>query len=160
MHRTLFTLALSGLLTLGASAALAQDNPPQLPNTNPDRNQDGPASNGSRGRGMRMDSDRQLAHLTRELNLTSDQQDRIKPLLIERQQKMQALFQDQSLAPEDRRRQIRTIAEGTNNSIKSLLNEEKKQKFEAMEERMRHNRREGSPGGPPPPPPDAAQPQL
>ena len=51
------------------------------------------------GRGMRMDPDRQLERLTRELNLTTDQQAQIKPLLVERQQKMQALFQDQSAAP-------------------------------------------------------------
>lgn len=156
MHRKLFTLALTGLLTLGASAILAQDNPPPPP----DQNQAGPPPDGARGRGMRMDPDRQLARLTRELNLSSDQQDKIKPLLVDRQQKMQALFQDQSLAQEDRRRQMRTISEGTNNSIKALLNDDQKQKFDAMQERMRHNRREGGPGGPPPPPPDASQPQL
>jgi len=156
MHKRLFTLALSGLLTLGASAILAQDNPPPPP----DQNQAGPPPDGARGRGMRMDPDRQLARLTRELNLSSDQQDKIKPLLVERQQKMQALFQDQSLAQEDRRRQMRTISEGTNNSIKALLNDDQKQKFDAMQEHMRHNRGEGGPSGPPPPPPDANQPQL
>ena len=155
MHRKLFTLALSGLLTLGTSAILAQDNPPPPP----DQNQAGPPPDGARGRGMRMDPDRQLARLTRELNLSSDQQDKIKPLLVDRQQKMQALFQDQSLAQQDRRRQMRTIAEGTNNSIKALLNDDQKQKFDAMQERMRHSRREGGPGGPPPPPPDASTPQ-
>ena len=155
MHRKLFTLALSGLLTLGTSAILAQDNPPPPP----DQNQAGPPPDGARGRGMRMDPDRQLARLTRELNLSSDQQDKIKPLLVDRQQKMQALFQDQSLAQQDRRRQMRTIAEGTNNSIKALLNDDQKQKFDAMQERMRHSRREGGPGGPTPPPPDASTPQ-
>jgi protein CpxP len=155
MHRKLFALALSGLLTLGTSAILAQDNPPPPP----DQNQAGPPPDGARGRGMRMDPDRQLARLTRELNLSSDQQDKIKPLLVDRQQKMQALFQDQSLAQQDRRRQMRTISEGTNNNIKALLNDDQKQKFDAMQERMRHNRREGGPGGPPPPPPDASTPQ-
>jgi protein CpxP len=155
MHRKLFTLALSGLLTLGTSAILAQDNPPPPP----DQNEAGPPPDGARGRGMRMDPDRQLARLTRELNLSSDQQDKIKPLLVDRQQKMQALFQDQSLAQQDRRRQMRTISEGTNNNIKALLNDDQKQKFDAMQERMRHNRREGGPGGPPPPPPDASTPQ-
>ena len=108
---------------------------------------------------MRMDPDRQLQHLTRMLDLTSDQQDKIKPLLQERQQKMQALFQDQSLAPEDRRTQARTIMEGTNNSIKAVLTDDQKQKFEAMQERMRRNRPMGGPGGPPPPDSSAPQPQ-
>jgi hypothetical protein len=102
-----------------------------------------------------MDPDHQLARLTQELNLTSDQQTQIKPLLVERQQKMQALMQDQSVTPEDRRAQMRSISQGTNNSIKALLTEDQKQKFAAMQERMRRN----MPGGPPPPDGSTAQPQ-
>lgn len=151
MQTKLFTLALGGLLALGSTAiAVAQDTPPPPP----DQNQPGPPADGPRGRGMRMDPDRQLARLTRELNLTADQQSQIKPLLVDRQQKMQALFQDQSVAPEDRRARMRTIMEGTNNSIKAVLNDDQKQKFDAMHERMRRN----GPGGPPPPP-DGSAPQ-
>ena len=156
MNNRYLTLALGGLLTLGSTcAALAQDTPPPPP----DQNQAGPPPQGPGGRGMRMDPDRQLQRLTRELNLTSDQQDKIKPLLAERQQKMQALFQDQSIAPEDRRTQGRTIMEGTNNSIKAILTDDQKQKFDAMQERMRRNRPIGGNGGPPPPPPDGSAPQ-
>lgn len=157
MKTRLLTLALGGLLTVGGPcAALAQDAPPPPP----DQNQAGPPADGPRGRGMRMDPDRQLERLTRELNLTTDQQTQIKPLLVERQQKMQALFQDQSAAPEDRRMQARTIMEGTNNSIKAVLNDDQKQKFQAMQERMRRNRPDGGPAGaPPPPPPDGSAPQ-
>lgn len=151
MQTKIFTLALGSLLALGAtSAAMAQDNPPPPP----DQNQAGQPPEGARGRGMRMDPERQLAHLTRELNLTTDQQAQIKPLLVERQQKMQALFENQSAAPGDRRTQMRTISEGTNNSIKALLNDDQKQKFDAMQQRMRR----GGPGGPPPPS-DGSSPQ-
>ena len=151
MQTRLFTLALGGLLAIGTTAAaLAQDNPPPPA----DQNQAGPQGPG--GRGMRMDPDHQLARLTHELNLTTDQQTQIKPLLVDRQQKMQALMQDQSVAPEDRRAQMRSISEGTNNSIKALLTEDQKQKFAAMQQRMRRN----GPGGPPPPPEGSApQPQ-
>ena len=45
---------------------------------------------------MRMDPDRQLEHMTKELDLSADQQSQIKPVLVDRQQKMQAIFQDQS----------------------------------------------------------------
>ena len=72
---------------------------------------------------------------------------------------MQALIQDQSVAQEDRRTQARTISEGTNNSIKALLTDDQKQKFEAMQENMRRNGPGGGPGGPPPPPPDGSSPQ-
>jgi len=156
MKTRLLSLTLGGLLALGITgAALAQDTPPPPPNSSQDQNQPAPPPEG-RG-GMRMDPARQLERLTRELNLTSDQQEKIKPLLLERQQKMQTLMQDQSVSQEDRRAQMRTIMEGTNNSIKANLNDDQKQKFDAMRQRMRR----GGPGGPPPdgaaPPP---QPQL
>ena len=152
MQTKFLTLALGGLLALGTTAiAVAQDPPPPPA----DQNQAGPPPDGPRGRGMRMDPDRQLARLTRELNLTADQQTQIKPLLVDRQQKMQAVFQDQSGAPEDRRTKMRTISEGTNNSIKAVLNDDQKQKFDAMQQRMRRN----GPGGPPPPDGSAPQPQ-
>jgi hypothetical protein len=100
---------------------------------------------------MRMDPNRQLERLTRELSLTSDQQEKIKPLLLERQQKMQALMQDQSASQEDRRAQMRTIMEGSNNSIKAILTDDQKPKFDAMQQRMRR--------GPSGPPPEGASPQ-
>ena len=142
MQTKLISLALSGMLALGITgAAFAQDNPPPPPN----QDQAGPPQ-GGRG-GMRMDPDHQLARLTSALNLTTDQQSQIKPLLVDRQQKMQALMQNESLSQEDRRTQARTISEGTNNSIKALLTDEQKQKFDAMQANMRR----GGPGGPPPP---------
>jgi len=147
----LFTVALGSLFALGTTAAaLAQDNPPPPPS----QDQAAPPPQGPGGRGMRMDPDRQLAHLTKELSLTTDQQTQIKPLLVERQQKMQALIQDQSVSQEDRHAQMRSISEGTSNSIKALLTEDQKQKFAAMQEHMRH----GGPGGPPPSP-DGSAPQ-
>jgi hypothetical protein len=99
-----------------------------------------------------MDPDRQLQHMTQALNLTADQQSQIKPVLVDRQQKLQALFQDQSLSQDDRRAKSRSIIEDSNSKIKAVLNDEQKQKFDAMQQRMRR----GGPGGPPPgegPPP-------
>ena len=91
MKHKLFAIALGGMLALGAQAALyAQE---QAPATS------GPQQ-GQWGHGHRhmMNPDRQLAHLTKTLNLSADQQSQIKPLLVDRQQKMQALWQDQSLS--------------------------------------------------------------
>ncbi len=153
MQSRLLSLTLGGMLALGITgAALAQDTPPPPP----DQNQAGPPPEGRGGRGMRMDPNRQLERMTRELNLTSDQQEKIKPLLLERQQKMQALMQDQSVSQEDRRAQMRTIMEGSNNSVKAILTDDQKQKFEAMQQQRR---RHGGPGGPPPDG-GAPQPQL
>ncbi len=150
MQSRLLSLTLGGMLALGfTGAAFAQDTPPPPP---PTQSQAGPPP---QGRGMRMDPNRQLERLTQELSLTSDQQEKIKPLLLDRQQKMQALMQNQSLSQEDRRAQMRTIMEGSNNSIKANLSDDQKQKFDAMQQqRMRR----GGPGGPGGPPPEGAAP--
>jgi periplasmic protein CpxP/Spy len=160
MQNRLLTLALGGLLTMGSSCALlAQDTTPPPQNSGQDQNQAGSPADAPHARGMRMDPDRQLQRLTGELNLTSDQQTQIKPLLVERQQKMQALFEDQSIAAEDRRTQARSIMERTRESIKAVLTEDQKQKFDAMQERMHHNGPSGGSGATPPPVPDATSPQ-
>ena len=92
-----------------------------------------------------MNPDRQLEHMTRELGLSADQQNQIRPLLVDRQQKMQALFQDQSIAQQDRRAKMQTIRQDTQAKIEAVLNDQQKQKFESMQER---DRRGGPQGGP------------
>lgn len=133
MRTTLLAFTLSGMLISGA-CAYAEDQ------------DSSPPAQGQRGHGPhRMDPDRQLQHLTREPNLSSEQQSQIKPLLVDQQQKMQALFQDQSVAQEDRQAKAKSITEDTHNKIEALLTDEQKQKFAAMRQRMRNGG-----GGPPP----------
>jgi periplasmic protein CpxP/Spy len=150
MRSRLFTLALGGALTLGVcGAAIAQEPAPPPP----DQGQGGPGGPGGPGGGMRrMDPNRQLEHMTKQLDLTADQQNQIKPVLMDRQQKLQALFQDQSVSQDDRRAKARAINEESNSKIQAVLNDQQKQKFAEMQQRMRR----GGPGGPPPgeaPPP-------
>jgi periplasmic protein CpxP/Spy len=133
MHNRLICLSLGGLLAIGAAGtAMAQDN------AAPGQQQ------GQTGRGpMRMNPDRQLERMTRELALTADQQNQIKPLLVDRQQKMEATFQDQSLSEQDRRAKMQSIRQESQGKIEAVLNDQQKQKFEAMEERPRNRRGPG-----------------
>jgi Spy/CpxP family protein refolding chaperone len=139
MRSQFFTLALGGALALGvSSAALAQDNAAQPPSQ--------PQDQGQPGRGpMRMDPDRQLERMTRELSLTADQQSQIKPLLVDREQKIGAAFQDQSLSREDRRSKMQAIRQDSQTKIEAVLNDQQKQKFEAMQQER--GRRGGWQGG-------------
>src|ERR1700752_5067270 len=115
MRNRLFTLALGGALTLGLSGAALAQEPTSPP---PDQAQHG--ASGPR----HMDPDRQLQHMTQALNLTADQQSQIKPLLVDRQQKLQALFQDQSISQDDRRTKARSIVEDENSKIEAVLNDQ------------------------------------
>ena len=136
MRNRLFTLALCGLLTLRVSgAATAQDNAAPAAATGQEQ---------GRGPG-RMNPDRQLEHMTRELGLSADQQTQITPLLVDRQQKMEAIFQDQSIAQADRRARMQSIRQESQSKIEAVLNDQQKQKFAAMQE---HNRRGGPEGAP------------
>ncbi len=137
-------LAFSAVLVLSA-AAMGQTTDNSAPP--PPQQQQGPAGQSPR----RMDPARQLKMLTRRLNLSDDQRAQIKPLLEERRQKMQALFQDQSLSRDQVRAQMRTIHEETRGKIEAVLNDQQKQQYEAMDQ-ARMNRR----NNPPPPPPNAA----
>jgi len=142
MRRTTITLALAVLLALNAApAARAQYG-------------DSGQNSGQGGQGHqrhRMDPDAQLQRMTQQLALSSDQQNQIRPILVDRQQKMQALWQNQSLSQEDRRSQMMSIRQDSNAKIEAVLSDSQKQKFEAMQERRgRHRGGQGDEGEPQP----------
>lgn len=153
MRSQLFPIALAGMLALGTSgAAVAQDNTAPTAGNTQSLAQDQPTQPSARGP-MRMDPDRQLEHMTRMLSLSADQQSQIKPLLVDRQQKMQAVFQDQSLRNQDRRARMQSIRQESQTKIEAVLNDQQKQTFESMQqERGRGRRWQGGPpeGAPPP----------
>ncbi len=137
MRKTTITFALAGLLALGAApAARAQYS---------DNGQG--AGQGWQGH-RRMDPDAQLQQMTKQLGLSADQQNQIRPILVDRQQKMQALWQNQSLTQEDRRSQMRSIQQDSSTKIEALLTDQQKQKFEAMQERHARHRWHGGEGEP------------
>jgi periplasmic protein CpxP/Spy len=139
MKNKLFAIALGGMLALGAQAALyAQEQAPAA-----DGPQQGQAEPGHR---RMMDPDKQLEHLTKTLNLSADQQAQIKPLLVDRQQKMQALWQDQTLSRQDRRAKAHAIQQDTRTKLEATLNDQQKQQFEAQQAKMQE-RREQRMGG-------------
>jgi len=144
MRNKLVAIALGGMLALGAQAALfAQDQtqatPPQ------EQGQQGQWGHGH-GR-HRMDPEHQLQHLTKALDLTADQQAQIRPILTDRQQKMQALWQDQTLSRQDRRTKAQAIQQDTTTRLEATLNDQQKQKFEEMRAKMEARRQQRMSGG-------------
>jgi protein CpxP len=145
MKKTLCTIALTGLLGLGMTA-FAQDQ-----STTP------PPMHGPHG--QMMSPDKQLEHLTKTLNLTSDQQAQIKPILENQQQQMMQLHQDQSLSRDDKMAKAKSLHDDTTGKIKAVLNDEQKQKYEAMQQRMQERMQQRTQGGAAAEPPAQPQPQ-
>ncbi|HEY6250857.1 MAG TPA: hypothetical protein VI685_12930 [Candidatus Angelobacter sp.] len=77
----------------------------------------------------------QLKDLTAKLNLSDDQQSKIKSVLEDQQQQMQAEKTDNSLSREDRLSNVRRIRHTANSKIRDLLNDEQKVKFDQMQKR-------------------------
>jgi len=136
MRNKFCTLALTGFLTLGfaGGAAFAQDQtqtaPPESNNTNM-----APMHHQHR----RMNSDRQLKRMTKQLDLSADQQTQIKPILDSRNEQMQQLRQDKTTSREDRREKMQGIQQDTNQKIEAVLNDTQKQKFEADQAKMKEH---------------------
>ena len=138
-----FPLLFATMLTLAiAGPAAAQDNAETQPPT--------------RGHAQRAHSpqsiDRKLAQLTKDLELTKDQQQQVRPLLQEHYDKIQALLDKnpsssrQELAP-----RIHAISEETHHKIHALLTDHQKELENAMRQHGHHG--EEDKGSSPPAPP-------
>jgi periplasmic protein CpxP/Spy len=135
------TLAYGVMLMLGiAGAATAQDNGAQQPSARQQlQHIHTPQS-----------IDQELAHLTKDLELTSEQQQQVRPLLAEHHDKIQALLDKnptasrQELGP-----QIHAISDETHGKIHALLTDHQKELEKAMQQRE-HNGGENRRSIPPP----------
>jgi protein CpxP len=111
------------------------------------------------GHRMPMSTEQRLQHLTKALNLTEDQQAKIKPILENESQQMQTLRQDTSVSQQDRWPKIQAIHDSTTSQIRPILTEEQQKKYEEMT--AHHAAPSGVMGQAPPPgaPPQASSPQ-
>jgi Spy/CpxP family protein refolding chaperone len=137
------TFVLFATSLLGATA-FAEQNPPPSP----------PPGGGDQPQGQRrgMPSvDDQVKMLSDRLNLTADQQTKIKPILEDQRTQAQALRKDDSLSDDDRRTKMRTLRESTNSKIRDVLTDDQKKQFDEMQQQMRDRGRQPQPGGDSPP---------
>ncbi len=137
---TAILLAAAGA-ALGSFAATATpDQPPPLP-------QHGPG-----GHGPRFDPERRLARLATELDLTTDQQAKLRPIFAAEAEELKVLDAT-ALTGEQRRERTRELRTVTREMIAAVLTPEQRQKLAALRPRGPHGRQDGQTGGPPPPPP-------
>jgi Spy/CpxP family protein refolding chaperone len=134
------------LMVATAGAAVAQDNGPQQPSARQQLQQiHTPQS-----------IDQELTRLTKDLELTPEQQQQVRPLLQEHHDKIQALLDKnpnasrQNLGP-----QIHAISDETHREIHALLTDRQKELEKTMQQREHNgeeNRRPASPAAASPDP--------
>jgi len=130
MKRTILSTALGFILTgaLTGAAAFAQTTQPTLPESNtPNAN----APYHHRGH-HKPNPQQQAEFLSKKLNLSADQTAKLTPIFADRDQKFQALFQDQSLTPDQRHTQMKAIHESTNQQLATVLSPEQMQQLKSM----------------------------
>jgi periplasmic protein CpxP/Spy len=145
---------MAAILSLGV-AAFTQDDQNGPPPAPPDQQSGQPSEQGM-GRhmgGRRMPSvDDQIKHLTKKLNLSADQQTKLKPILEDQRKQMEAVHNDSSLSREDRFSKMQALRQSSDADIKGVLNEEQQKNFDKMRaeqhDRMKNWHKDG--GGAPP----------
>ena len=135
MKRILLSTALA--LALTGTTAFAQQT--QLPENAPNSN-----APGHHFRHHAPNPQRQAEFLSKKLNLSSDQTAKLTPIFADRDQKTQALFQDQSLTPQQRHEQMKAIHQNTEQQLASVLTSDQLQQLKTMH----HGRHRFGPNGP------------
>jgi hypothetical protein len=109
---------------------------------------------GSAQSGQAPGIDNQVQILAQQLNLSADQQAKIKTVLEDQHTQAMTIVHDQSLQREDKVQKIHTLRESTIQKVRATLtSDDQKQKFDQMvqaqDDRMRQNQQ--SPQTPPQP---------
>jgi Spy/CpxP family protein refolding chaperone len=77
-------------------------------------------------------ADKQAKHLAKQLGLNRDQVAQIRPILGDRNQQIEQIRSDATLAPRDRRGRMLAVQQGSTAKIEALLNDTQKQQFEQI----------------------------
>ena len=108
-------------------------NPPsQDPNAQPGQqpSQSAPSSSGA------PTIDDQVRSLSDQLNLSPDQQAKVKTALEEQHTQAMSIVQDNNMPREDKISKIHGLRETTINKVRTALNDDQKKKFDAMIQEM------------------------
>jgi Spy/CpxP family protein refolding chaperone len=94
-----------------------------------------------------MSPDDRLKQMTKDFDLTADQQKKIKPILADEQKKMEDLRNDSSGDRQAMRSKMMQIMQDANTQIRAQLDDKQKDLFDKQQESMQNRGRRG-PGGP------------
>jgi hypothetical protein len=138
MKRIILSTALT--LALTGAAAFAQQT-----QTLPDSSQNTPA--GHHVRHHAPNPQHQAEFISKKLNLSADQTAKLTPIFADRDQKFQALMQDQSLTPQQRHEQMKAIHQNSEQQLATVLSPEQLQQLKSMHHNHRRFNGPNSPSG-------------
>jgi periplasmic protein CpxP/Spy len=156
-------LAIYSAALIAPLAVLAQDTPATPPLPPAGQTAGGGPGGSSRGPSSLSPEEReqrQLDALNDRLTLTADQQTQIKQVLVDRDAKLAALRDDDSVAPEDKRAKAADITQDSSAKIRALLTPDQQPQYDDFlaHQRQRGQGRGGNGGYGTPPPPSAPPP--
>jgi protein CpxP len=143
MGKLLYGIALGAVLILTANMASAQAG---------DTAASPPSPEGGMGRGGPMNPAAETAHLTKLLDLTSEQQTQVLTLLTAQQAERRTLEENQTITHQQFLTQTKTLHERTQAKIQTLLTDTQKEKFQQMLAHMHHGPPPADGEAPPAPP--------
>jgi hypothetical protein len=78
--------------------------------------------------------------MARALSLTPDQISKIEPILADRDQQVQSLRSDTTLAANDRKAKMHSIRQDSDSKIEALLTDTQKQQYEQIKQSHKANK--------------------
>ena len=143
LKQCLLVLTAAGLISIAPHFAVAQQSPSNGQQSSPSQDHGG-------WRHFPSDPAQRTKELTRELNLSSDQQVKVQDIFRSEQSQMDSLRQDSSIAQQDRQAKMMEIHKKTGAQIRSLLDSTQQKKWDEIEARRAQWMQHHNPG-----PPDA-----
>ena len=83
-----------------------------------------------------MTPENRLKMLTEKLNLTDDQQAKLKPIIEDQSKQMKAIHEDTSLAPADKQAKMKELHESSIEKMNAILTPEQQTKWKQMRQEM------------------------
>jgi len=126
----------------------SQTQPGQDQNAQPGQQSGATQPQGSSTAG-RPSIDDQVQSLAQQLNLSADQQAKVKTALEDQHTQAMTIVQDNSMAREDKIQKIHALRESTISKVRTSLNDDQKKKFDLMIQQMDQRQHESQQAPPP-----------
>ncbi len=89
-----------------------------------------------------MTPENRLKMLTEKLNLTEDQQAKLKPIIEDQSKQMKTLHDDTSLAPADKQAKMKELHESSIEKMNAILTPDQQTKWKQMRQEMMEKHKE------------------